>query len=119
MSQQTELSDALNRLEAAMRAAGIWSLPCPDDKAFESVEPFALDSMSMAEWLRYIFVPQLRTLLGENRPLPSSCSVTPAAQVYLTDISDGAKLPVLLVLQEIDELLSNDNDQEQDPKALH
>ncbi|MGJ8524954.1 hypothetical protein LMG33818_000662 [Halomonadaceae bacterium LMG 33818] len=119
MSQQTELSDALSRLEAAMRAAGIWSLPRPDDKAFESLEPFALDSMNMAEWLRYIFVPQLRTLLGENRPLPSNCSVTPAAQVYLPDMSEGAKLPVLMVLQEIDELLSTEGGQQQDPKALH
>ncbi|ANF57447.1 YqcC family protein [Halotalea alkalilenta] len=115
MNQRTRLSDALTRLEAAMRAADIWGQPTPSPQAFASLEPFALDSMEMAQWLRFVFVARLRTMLASAQPLPQGSSVAAAAEVYLPQMSMGARLPVIEVLREIDLIL---NDEDGTP-ALH
>ncbi|WP_025732055.1 YqcC family protein [Carnimonas nigrificans] len=109
MSQRTELSEALTRLEAAMRAAGIWKEEVPTPEAFASREPFSLDTMSLPQWLRYVFIARLRVMLSEGQPLPVSSSIAPAAQVYLPQLSEGARMPVVQTLQEIDDLISGTN----------
>lgn len=110
MTLRTELSTALDRLEASMRAAGIWNQPLPTPEAFASREPFAIDKMSLPQWLRYVFVARMRELLAAGKALPESCSIGPAAQAYLPEMSQGARVPLIQVLNEIDELITDGTD---------
>lgn len=106
MALYQQLDDALERLEAAMRAGSMWRQEIPDEKALASQEPFCVDTMSMPQWLRFVLVARLRQLVGQRLPLPTASQIAPAAELYLKGYSNGARLPVIGVLREIDTLLS-------------
>lgn len=108
MSQYQQLDDALNRLEAAMRAGSMWRHDIPDDAALASREPFCADTLSMPQWLRFVLVVRLRALIEARKPLPSNAQIAPAAELYLNEYSNGSRAPVIGVLREIDMLLSSD-----------
>lgn len=105
MAVYTQLNDALVRLEAAMRAAGLWRQEEPDEAALASREPFCVDTLTMPQWLRFILVARLRVLIDQRLPLPTGSQIAPAAEVYLKGYSNGERLPVIGVLREIDTLL--------------
>lgn len=107
MAIYDQLSNALERLEAAMRAGDMWRQETPDVTALASQEPFCADTLTMSQWLRFILVARLRVLVAQRRPLPANSQIAPAAEVYLKKYSPGARLPVIGVLREIDALLSS------------
>ncbi|BBG30593.1 uncharacterized protein conserved in bacteria [Zymobacter palmae] len=105
MAIYLELSDALARLEAAMRAGSMWRQDEPDAAAMASREPFCIDTLTMPQWLRFVLVARLKVLIDQRLPLPQGSQIAPAAELYLKGYSNGARMPVIGVLREIDVLL--------------
>lgn len=108
MAIYDQLDNALERLEAAMRAGSMWRQETPDERALSSQEPFCADTLTMPQWLRFILVARLRALIAQRRPLPAKSQIAPAAEIYLKEYSYGARVPVIGVLREIDDLLSGE-----------
>lgn len=84
-----ELSAALRELEATMRATNLWRMEEPEASAFNSQQPFCIDTMSLPQWLRFVFIARLQTLVEHRAPLPASCDVAPAVDAWL--IQEGAR----------------------------
>lgn len=105
MAIYLELNDALARLEAAMRAGSMWRQDEPDEVALSSQEPFCVDTLTMPQWLRFVLIARLQVLIDQHLPLPNGSQIAPAAELYLKEYSNGARLPVVGILHEIDALL--------------
>ena len=99
MSVHQQLQTALLELEAAMKAANLWRTPTPDAAAFASQQPFCIDTMSLPQWLRFVFIARLDTLVEQRAPLPASCDVAPAVDAYL--IQEGARAQDRMLLQKV------------------
>ncbi|GED22052.1 YqcC family protein [Halomonas halmophila] len=89
MTVHDELAQALRELESAMRAADMWRMEAPEPAAYNSVEPFCIDTMSLPQWLRFVFIARLETLVEQQGAMPSKSDVAPAVEAYLTQ--EGAR----------------------------
>jgi uncharacterized protein YqcC (DUF446 family) len=104
---RTEVAATLIDIEAQLRQLNLWDREPPAPEALASREPFAFDTLTLPQWLQFIFLPTLYTLLEEQRPLPEACAITPMAEEYFR--GSGLAIGSLLeALDQIDALLSGD-----------
>lgn len=108
MTVHEELEQALRELEATMRATDLWSMERPNPEAFESVQPFCIDTMALPQWLRFVFIVRLNALVEEAAPLPAKCEVAPAVDTYLAQqgARTSERLLMRKVVEEIDRLVT-------------
>ena len=103
----TILRQQLEQLEAAMRAASLWSAQAPSKEAMTSTMPFMYDTLQIEEWLQWVFVPRLHALLDANAALPNNCSVHPLAEhEWSNRLPNGTHGAALKLLAAIDATLS-------------
>lgn len=106
MTPHTELDQALSRLESTLRSVELWNTPRPDAEAFDSREPFCVDTMELPQWLRYVFIARLQAMVDAGATLPATCQVAPAAEVYLKDAKPSTRLPVVKAIAEVDRIVT-------------
>lgn len=106
MIPHNELDQALAQLESTLRSVDLWNTPCPDAEAFESREPFCVDTMELPQWLRYVFIARLQALVDAQATLPATCQVAPAAEAYLQHAAPSTRLLVVEALAEVDRIVT-------------
>ncbi len=107
--RRERLAELLNALQDAMLAAGLWQQQRPCEQALASQQPFAIDSLMFEQWLQFILIEKLRSLLEQNVALPSAMAVSPMAeQVFTSPCHKTQK--VLTIIQRIDLLISEKDD---------
>ena len=101
---QDQLVQQLNQLEAELSEAGLWSQTPPDPEAMNSIQPFAYDTLTLPQWLQWIFIARMRALLDANAALPENCNIHSYAEEWFRreDIQADA---ILKIIAELDELL--------------
>ncbi len=101
-----QLQQLLQRLETELRAQSLWQESPPSATALASTQPFCVDTLTLPQWLQFIFLPRLLQLISNAQPLPTSCSIAPMAEEYFkADATDRKKL--IAVLAHIDALLQS------------
>ncbi len=78
-----DLETLLAALETIMRRDGLWHHKPPSLEAMGSSMPFAVDTMEFTDWLQFIFIPRMQTFIEQQLPLPTACTIAPAAEVAL------------------------------------
>lgn len=108
MTIYQELDVALRRLEATMMAANLWRMERPSEAAFASQQPFCVDTMSLPQWLRFVFVARLDALVEARGALPAKCEVAPVVDTFLAQqgVKATDRLLVLKAVEEIDRLVT-------------
>ncbi|MEC9483705.1 MAG: YqcC family protein [Halomonas sp.] len=106
MTPHSELDQALTQLESTLRSVDLWNTPCPEAEAFDSREPFCLDTMELPQWLRYVFIARLQALVDAQGPLPVTCDVAPAVEVYLKDARPSTRQLVVSAIAEVDRIVT-------------
>lgn len=106
MTVDSELDRALLHLEATLRGVDLWNMPYPDADAFDSREPFCVDTMALPQWLRYVFIARLRALIEARRPLPATCQVAPAAEAYLQQAKPSTRRLVVEAIADVDRIVT-------------
>jgi uncharacterized protein YqcC (DUF446 family) len=105
MSRSSSLAILLNRLEKSLSDRSLWDVQRPSEKALSSTEPFCVDTLTLPQWLQFIFIPRLRSLIAEGQALPERCEVLPMAEEYFKVLTlDSA--PVLKAISLIDDCLT-------------
>ncbi|ODC04185.1 hypothetical protein BFW38_12255 [Terasakiispira papahanaumokuakeensis] len=103
MSTSSIMLRLIHLLEQRMRQANLWHCSTPSHDAMQSTEPFAVDTMHLEQWLKFIFIPRMRALIDGQHPLPERCVITPhAEQMWARPQSDA----VIEVLMAIDAFIS-------------
>lgn len=108
MSVHQQLQTALLELEAAMKAANLWRVPTPDVTAFASQEPFCIDTMSLPQWVRFVFVARMNALAEAKAPMPAKCEVAPAMAAYLIQekVRPSDQWLVVRAFEKVDQLVT-------------
>ena len=105
---RTEVAEVLIDIEAQLRQLGLWDKIPPSSEALASTEPFCVDTLSLPQWLQFIFLPTIYDMLEQGQALPERCSITPMADEFFrgTGLATG---DLLQALQAIDQLLSGES----------
>ncbi|WP_318376949.1 YqcC family protein [Enterobacter sp.] len=108
MTPHQHVRQQLFSLETLLNEQGIWQTHSPAASAFESTEPFCLDTMEPFEWLQWVLIPRMHALLDSGQPLPQTFAIAPYYEVAL-DASHPARDVVLVQLQQLDAIFAGDN----------
>lgn len=74
------LNDAINKLIDQMQHDQLWSTQEPDASAFNSTQPFCLDTLTFEQWLQFVMVPTFLGMIQKQQALPKQCDIEPMAQ---------------------------------------
>ncbi|WP_078083450.1 YqcC family protein [Microbulbifer mangrovi] len=99
-----DIATLLLELEAEMRAVELWDAQPPSAEALASTQPFCVDTLTLPQWLQFVFLPRMSKLVELEQPLPGKCGIAPMAEEYFS----GTDLPIVGLtrkLAEIDERL--------------
>ena len=99
------VAELLIDIEAQLRQLGLWEREPPPPQALASDQPFSVDTLTLPQWLQFIFLPTLYRLLAEGQPLPGRCGIAPMAQEYFRGLA-LASATLEQTLQKMDQLLS-------------
>jgi len=96
---QTALPDAvaaqLDRIEAEMRASGLWQSEPLRPEQFDFHTAFAMDTMVFQQWLQFVFIPRVRDAVASNS-FPTSSSVGAQAVREFDTVPQANELVSLL-----------------------
>ena len=104
---RTEVAEVLIDIEAQLRQLGQWDKIPPSTEALASREPFCVDTLTLPQWLQFVFLPTLYRMLEEGQPLPDRCGIAPMAEEFFRG-SGLAVGELVEALERVDELLSQD-----------
>lgn len=100
-----DIATLLLELEAEMRSLELWQSEWPSAEALASTEPFCVDTLTLPEWLQFVFVPRMSLMIEEEMPLPSACGIAPMAEEFFRS-SELSALELIAKLEEIDQRLA-------------
>lgn len=75
------LADQLLLIERELRVRDLWTSIPPDPQALASQEPFCVDTLSFEQWLQWIFLPRMKTILERDEALPTVSGILTMAEV--------------------------------------
>lgn len=104
MTIHTDVAALLIDLEAELRRFDHWQAQPLPAAALASVEPFCVDTMTLAQWLQFVFIPRMHALASAGLPLPARCDIAPAAEEYFGAGAGGPRL--ITLIRELDALIS-------------
>lgn len=102
---ETQVAEVLIDIEAQLRQLGHWDKVPPSSEAMASDQPFCVDTLTLPQWLQFIFLPALYQMIESGKQLPERCGIAPMAEEYFRG-SDLAYAELRNSLLSIDELLS-------------
>ncbi|SFU39376.1 YqcC family protein [Xenorhabdus koppenhoeferi] len=106
MSIEKKILLKLQLIEATMKMVGIWQNYPPKPEAFESTEPFSIDTMSADEWLQWVLIPKIRALIEQKANLPTAFAIAPYFEEIYKEEAEHY-LPLLENLRELDTLFAH------------
>jgi uncharacterized protein YqcC (DUF446 family) len=104
MEYPDRLATLLQDIEHELQRLELWEIQAPPAPAFRSPNPFCFDTMSMPQWLQWVFIPRMRETLSMGVPLPAASRIAPAVEVYFQDVG-GDCGELLTLLEEFDALM--------------
>ena len=99
------LASLLIDIECELRRANMWSAETPLAEALASIEPFCVDTLDFQQWLQFILLPRMNTLITTQAPLPDKCDITAMAET-VWPANTQAK-PVIEVLRQFDAVINS------------
>ncbi|HEY0207670.1 YqcC family protein [Acerihabitans sp.] len=112
MELHQQVRQRLFAIEQAMRSLSMWQPLPPAREAFDSQEPFCIDTMRPEEWLQWMLLPRMHALLDQQAALPRRFAIT----AYFEEAFPHAAA-LLTQLQRLDDLLNIDPPQDPHPQA--
>jgi len=101
----TAVAELLIDIEAELRRLDLWDSRPPSAEALASEQPFCIDTLTLPQWLQFIFLPTLYRMLEEEQQLPGHCGIAPMAEEYFRGLGVASSALERALLQ-MDELLS-------------
>ena len=101
MNTENQVRQILEDIEQVMRDDKLWHATPPEAEAFESKEPFSVDTLSAEQWLQWVLIPRMYALLEADAALPTRFAITPYFEVAMPEA-----IRLLTQLQRLDDLLN-------------
>jgi uncharacterized protein YqcC (DUF446 family) len=104
--KKIEIAAVLIDIEAELRRLAMWDAEPPSEEALASPHPFAIDTLTLPQWLQFVFLPRMYRIIEADGVLPTRCGIAPMAEEFFR----GARQPIaglLDALERVDVLLSD------------
>ena len=108
MSREQLVRERLQAIEQVLHDAGLWQTCAPNTEAFESPEPFCVDTMMPVQWLQWVFIPRMQALLEAETPLPAKLAIAPYYEMALEGDMPG-RATLLHRLNQLDQLFGHES----------
>ncbi len=92
-------------IERELRVQGWWAEQAPSPRALASQQPFCVDTLAFEQWLQWIFLPRMKSLLEADATLPSVSGIQPMAEQVYGEHSERAR-GLIRLLGEFDRLIA-------------
>ncbi len=105
MGRAIAVANLLIDVEYELRNMQLWEETAPSAEALASVEPFCVDTLNFPQWLQWVFLPRMHSLIENEADLPEKCEIAPMAEEYFR----GQAIPhpeLIGILHGIDEVIS-------------
>lgn len=100
------IADGLLAIESELRRLEYWDSEPPAPEALASTQPFCVDTLAFPQWLQFIFLPRMKTLIEQDMTLPAISGIAPMAEEFFRrEVVSGNV--VINELARIDALLSD------------
>ena len=100
-----DIADHLLLIERELKVQGWWDDEPPSDEALASTGPFAVDTMSLEQWLQWIFLPRMKIIIELGQPLPNASGILVMAETVFTDRPEQSR-ELRRLLAEFDQLIA-------------
>lgn len=101
----SQIAACLLSIELELRKLGAWATERPPEAAFQSTEPFCIDTLTFTQWLQFVFLERMKLIVENGHPLPSVSGITPMAEEYFRGRPESGQ-GLMRELEAIDQLLS-------------
>lgn len=71
----------LEALKNALQDSGLWGSETPSASALASQQPFACDTLALEQWLQFIFLPRMQSLLAKPEISVPVMAIKPVAEI--------------------------------------
>lgn len=100
-----QIAEQLLLIERELRVLGMWKAVPPSDEDLSSREPFCVDTLDFDQWLQWIFLPRMKTILEQDLALPNASGILEMAEmVYASRLGEFRTL--LSLLAQFDRLIT-------------
>lgn len=106
MTTHDRVRQQLHALETLLREHRHWRLDAPQAPVYQYPTIF-MDTMEPLEWLQWVLIPRMHTLLDNAQPLPEAFAVAPYYEMALA-ADHPQREAILAVLQDLDALFVRD-----------
>ncbi|WP_034916651.1 MULTISPECIES: YqcC family protein [Erwinia] len=106
MIRTEEVQTRLLAIAEVLHDTGLWQSCAPGSTAFESQEPFCVDTMMPEQWLQWVFLPRMQALLDAGSPLPEKLAIAPYYEMALEGAVPG-RAKLLHALNQLDQLFES------------
>lgn len=102
----SEIADLLLNIEWELRRLGLWSnIPATQEQLMSS-EPFCIDTMTLPEWIQFVYLVRLKSIIEQGLALPKVSGIAPMAEEYFKHTSVDASI-VINLFKQFDQLISD------------
>lgn len=92
-----DASEYADLIEQELRKIGVWSEVRPPEEAFQSTRAFFGDTMSFYQWLQFVLVPRIRSIVADCGSFPARSQVGSYAVRELDGEDRAAELIAVLI----------------------
>ncbi|MFJ3076447.1 MULTISPECIES: YqcC family protein [Pseudomonas] len=100
-----DIVDHLLLIERELQVQGWWDDEPPSDEALASTVPFAVDTLSLEQWLQWIFLPRMKIIIELGQPLPNASGILVMAETVFADRPEQSR-ELRRLLAEFDQLIA-------------
>lgn len=100
-----QVADCLLSIEMELRQLGMWETERPPADAFQSTEPFCLDTLVFTQWIQFVFLERMKQIVENDHPLPAVSGIAPMAEEHFRGRPESG-LQLIRELEVVDQLLS-------------
>jgi uncharacterized protein YqcC (DUF446 family) len=94
----------LTELIHQLNIQGLWQKNKPNLCELSSTAPFCCDTLTFEQWLQFIFIPKIQTMIIQGEALPTKIALTPMAEESFKHLGSASE-KLIHVLTKIDQLL--------------
>ncbi|MGO1502243.1 MAG: YqcC family protein [Marinobacter sp.] len=100
-----QIADCLLDIEMALRQLGMWESERPHEDAFQSTEPFCIDTLAFTQWVQFVFLERMKLIIENDHPLPAVSGIAPMAEEYFRGRPESGQ-QLIREFEAVDQLLS-------------
>lgn len=87
-----EYLKAFETIEQRLMELDLWTKERPEPEALNSNMPFCVDTLRLEQWLQFVFLPKMKTIIKRKQLPPGPAKIAPIAEEVFKEKQDSHKL---------------------------